>query len=159
MTDKSENSFENNVAKGGYFLRGKLNGFGTAKFSNGNEYLGEFRDGVFSGKGQLIYKEIAFGAGKGTYTGGFRGNKRDGYGEMIWGTLKQGANGVMEGEIFKGVWHNDRRVKGWLRMADGTEYDGDWRDDVMHGYGRLTFKPEKKGEKSIIFEGRFINGI
>lgn len=34
---------------GGYFLRGKLNGYGRAKFLNGDEYEGQFRDGVFSG--------------------------------------------------------------------------------------------------------------
>ena len=41
--------FENEVKNGGYFLRGKLNGPGKALFSNGDQYTGDFRDGVFSG--------------------------------------------------------------------------------------------------------------
>lgn len=44
-------------------------------------------------------------------------------------------------------------------MQDGTEYDGDWKNDNMHGQGRLTFKPEKKGEQGIIYEGTFFEGI
>ncbi len=49
LIDKYENSFENDTNKGGYFLHGKLTGFGKAKFTNQNEYLGEFRDGMMSG--------------------------------------------------------------------------------------------------------------
>lgn len=43
--------FENDVPKGGIFLRGKLNGQGKAKFTNGNEYSGDFKDGMLSGQG------------------------------------------------------------------------------------------------------------
>jgi hypothetical protein len=101
----------------------------------------------------LTYKEIGFGGGKAVYTGSFRGNKRDGYGEMTWG------NNQKDGEIFKGIWHNDQRVKGYLKMIDGSEYDGGWKGDVFHGFGRLTFKPEKKGEQGVVYEGNFINGV
>lgn len=74
---------------------------------------------------------------------------------MTWGN----SRGSNEGEIYKGLWHNDRRIKGWIRMADGTLYDGEWKDDMMHGSGRLTFKPETNGSKGIIYEGRFVEGI
>lgn len=87
------------------------------------------------------------------YVGSFRGNKRDGYGEMTWGASKSDA------EWFKGLWHADRRFKGKQRLADGTEYDGDWRDDAMHGAGRLTFKSEIKGIPGTVFQGRFENGV
>jgi hypothetical protein len=104
-----------------------LNGAGRARFTNGNEYSGDFRDGMLSGQGQMIYKELGSGSGKAIYVGNFRSNKRNGYGEMTWG----GSSG--SAEQFKGIWHNDRRVKGWIRMMDGSEYDGEWRNDVMHG--------------------------
>lgn len=107
-----------------------------------------------SGQGILTYKE-GFGGGKAVYTGHFRCNKRDGFGELIWGTPKTGPNGQIEGEMFKGLWHNDLKVKGVLKMLDGTEYDGEWHNDNMHGQGRLTFKPEKKGDKGIIYDGTF----
>ena len=44
-------------------------------------------------------------------------------------------------------------------MADGTEYEGEWRNDTMHGLGRLTFKSESKGQKGIVYEGRFVEGV
>ena len=34
LIDKYENSFENDNNKGGYFLHGKLTGYGKAKFTN-----------------------------------------------------------------------------------------------------------------------------
>jgi hypothetical protein len=34
LIDRYENSFENDTNKGGYFLHGKLTGFGKAKFTN-----------------------------------------------------------------------------------------------------------------------------
>lgn len=111
--------------------------------------MGEFRDGVFSGQGQLIYKDMGGSGLKAVYVGNFKSHKRNGYGEITWGSSKSDA------EVFKGIWCNDKRVQGWLRLPDGTEYDGEWKDDVMHGKGRLTFKSERKGEKGIIYEGIF----
>ena len=49
LIDKQDNIYENDMPKNGFFLRGKLNGFGKSRFSNGNDYVGEFRDGLFSG--------------------------------------------------------------------------------------------------------------
>jgi hypothetical protein len=155
LTDKSENVFESDTSKGGFFQRGKLNGFGRAKFINGNDYTGEFRDGLISGEGTLSYKELGgYGGGKAVYVGSFRGNKRSGYGEMTWG-----GSSSKECEVFKGVWHNDMRVKGVLTMLDGSEYDGWWKKDTFHGEGRLTFKSERQGEKGIIYEGKFKKGF
>ena len=73
---------------------------------------------------------------------------------MSWGNPKSEG-----GEQYIGLWHNDKRVKGWIKMADGTEYDGEWKDDVMHGWGRLTFKPDRKGDKGITYEGYFNKGM
>lgn len=101
----------------------------------------------------MTYKEIGYGAGKAVYIGSFRGNKRDGLGEMTW----QGSGG--SSEVFNGVWHNDMRVKGHLKMIDGSEYDGWWKNDTFHGQGRLTFKAERKGEKGVTYEGVFKNGV
>jgi hypothetical protein len=60
--------------------------------------------------------------------------------------------------MYKGLWHNDQRVKGWIRLQDGTEYDGEWMNDVMHGHGRLTFKSSGKNDSRIVYEGKFVNG-
>jgi hypothetical protein len=98
-----------------------------------------------SGQGVLTYKEgFGFG-GRAVYTGTLRHNKRDGFGEIVWGNPKSPD----EGERFKGIWRNDMRVQGWTRMADGTEYEGEWKEDFMHGRGTLTFKSANKGEAGI----------
>lgn len=116
--------------------------------------MGEFKDGMMSGQGILTYKDGFGGGGKAVYSGNFRHNKRDGYGELVWGNSRSGG----EGEMYKGLWHNDYRVKGWIRLQDGTVFDGEWRNDVWHGQGRLTFKPDGKDAKGIIYEGLFIDG-
>lgn len=54
-------------------------------------------------------------------------------------------------DIYKGFWHNDQRVKGMMQIFDGTTYDGEWKNDVFHGKGMLTFKNQKKDEKGVVF--------
>ena len=120
--------------------------------------MGEFRDGMMSGQGVLTYKE-GFNGAKAVYTGHFRANKRDGQGQIVWGNAKTGSNGEIQGEYFVGLWSNDQKVKGVITMLDGTQYDGDWLNDNMHGQGRLTFKPEKKGEQGVVYEGTFVDGV
>jgi len=103
LIDCNDNKYENDLNKGGCFLRGKLNGFGTARFSNSTDYVGDFKDGLMSGQGTLTYKN-GFGiGGKAIFVGNFRHNKRDGYGELFWGNSMSGG----DGEVYKGLWHND----------------------------------------------------
>lgn len=45
-----------------------------------------------------------------------------------------------------------------MKMSDGNVYEGEWRNDVFHGKGKLTFKTNKKDERGIIFEGLFEDG-
>jgi len=97
--DKYDNLFINDAKKGGIFQRGKLNGYGKASFSNGDEYEGEFRDGVFSGEGKMIYRNLETSYyEEAVYLGRFRNHKRHGYGEIKWGGGK---------ESYKGMWSND----------------------------------------------------
>ncbi|CDW71111.1 phosphatidylinositol-4-phosphate 5- [Stylonychia lemnae] len=150
LRDKNDNLFANDKKKGGYFLRGKLHGYGKASFSNGDEYEGEFRDGVFSGKGKLIYKNLdPQYYEEATYIGQFRNHKREGYGEMAWSIGR---------EEYKGLWKNDQRLKGSMVLSDGNVYDGEWLNDAFHGKGKLTFKSFSKGDKGITFEGQFDSG-
>jgi len=50
-------------------------------------------------------------------------------------------------------------MQGIMTLGDGSVYEGQWQNDAFHGKGRLTFKPKKKEEKGIIFEGQFENGF
>ena len=61
-------------------------------------------------------------------------------------------------EQFKGWFKGDQRFKGTMTLSDGNIYEGEWKNDAFHGQGKLTFKPIKKGEKGLVFEGLFENG-
>lgn len=48
-------------------------------FDNGDVYIGEFKDGLFSGEGKLTYKNLDdFGYDEAVYVGKFRNSKREG---------------------------------------------------------------------------------
>lgn len=80
----------------------------------------------------MTYKNLDdYGYDEVIYTGQFRNQKREGLGEMKW------RNGK---DYFKGLFHNDLRVYGLMKMADGSEYEGEWKNDVFHGKGKLKFK-------------------
>mmetsp|Transcript_15959 Transcript_15959/g.15366 ORF Transcript_15959/g.15366 Transcript_15959/m.15366 type:complete len:166 (+) Transcript_15959:1516-2013(+) len=142
----------NTLQEGGIFERGKLQGQGKAILRNDDTYEGEFKDGVFSGKGTMIHKSYdEFAMGECVYVGLFRNNKKEGQGEMICPMTK---------EKFTGIWHLDQRWNGTMVMIDGSVYEGEWKNDRMHGKGRLTYKTGSGNsfETGIIFEGEFING-
>lgn len=54
-------------------------------------------------------------------------------------------------DIYKGYWANDQRAKGTMWMYDGTIYEGEWKNDVFHGKGSITFRPDRKGQKGVIY--------
>ena len=100
---------------------------------NGDIYEGEFKDGVFSGKGEMYYKNL--NSQEAVYRGMFRNHKRCGFGEMVWGDDK---------EKFLGNWNQDQRVKGELQMLDGSVYIGEFKNDTFHGKGKLCFSKRLK---------------
>ena len=81
----------------GEYKDDKRHGQGTATFANGNKYVGEWRDGNFNGQGTLT---LADGD---KYVGEFRDNKYHG--------------------------------QGTLTFADGTKYVGEHRDGSANGQG------------------------
>jgi hypothetical protein len=59
-----------------------------------------------------------------------------------------------DGTVYKGLWHNDQRVKGKLKMKNGAIYKGEFKNDLFHGKGKLSIK-----HYEIEFFGIFENGI
>jgi hypothetical protein len=47
-----------------------------------------------------------------------------------------------DGSSFAGDWLNDSRVNGKLTMVDGNIYEGHFRNDKLHGVGKITYKRE-----------------
>ncbi|CAI2381814.1 unnamed protein product [Moneuplotes crassus] len=115
----------------GYFLKGKLYGKGEIKYKNGDCYVGILKGTKRHGKGTMAFVTNKSGTDRndiGEYEGKWVRDRRDGTGKMIY------ANG----EIFQGIWKNDRRYKGELSLSNGQRYEGRFLNNQYHGRGTLT---------------------
>lgn len=88
-----------------YFLNGKANGYGIHIYPDGSFYSGEFKDGVYNGKGKFLYK-----LNKMTYEGEWRDGKPNGKGEEHFPGI-----GKYEGQFLNGLKHG----KGEMKWDDG----------------------------------------
>lgn len=77
-----------------------------------------------------------------TYEGSFKAGKREGQGVITWA----------DGTCYSGLWKNDQRIEGEMKMQNGNYYRGAFKDDKIHGYGKMLIV------SGIIFEGDFVNG-
>ncbi|GEM_PF-969929 len=114
------------------------NGHGTfVQPDDGTTYVGEFREGVRTGRGLMTYPD-------GTkYVGDWQNDKPHGK-----GTLISIDNFEYSGEFANGVRHG----QGTLTTADGKIYVGQWQNGVPHGQGKIT-DPDKEE-----YVGQFENG-
>jgi len=63
---------------------------GEAFFSNGDRYVGYFKEGKFDGKGKMYYKNIFFPDSyeqEATYKGQWKHGRKHGEGKMEWADL------------------------------------------------------------------------
>jgi antitoxin component YwqK of YwqJK toxin-antitoxin module len=90
---------------------------------DGTYYIGQFRNGLFNGKGTEYYSN-----GKIQYEGDYVNGNREGKGKYIW----------EDGQYFIGQWKNDlRNGKGILYYSnEKIKYEGDYVDDKKEGYGK-----------------------
>ena len=101
-------------------------------------YSGNFKNGLFHGKGTFR------GTGDYEYIGQFKNGKLDGKGEIKYAD----DNGS-----FKGIFKNDKKVKGKWIFKSGDQYDGDIKDDTANGFGKSIYK-----ESGTIYIGEFKDG-
>ena len=97
----------------GEFEDNQFNGTGTFVFANGDRYVGTFLRGKFCGRGRFEY------AGGGYYDGEYLAMKK---GAMAGVKKFLAADGKREG----------RGVRVWV---SGNRYEGEWKQDKMHGFG------------------------
>jgi hypothetical protein len=125
-------------------LKDGYSGKGTYTNDNGNNYVGEFKDGKVHGQGTLTYVNGA------KYVGEYKDGMMHGQGTLTF------AFGEFKGDKFVGEWKDNNKLRGTYTWENGgfkgDIYEGEWKDDKMHGQGTYT---SANGDK---YAGEFMNG-
>ena len=133
----------------------KLHGLGTFKWVDGTKYIGDWKFGLQDGQGTVTW------ANGDKYIGGRKNGEADGQGTFIF------ANGITQ----SGEWKNGNLIerdssgkaigcvegncdngKGTGVWEKGFKYVGEWKMQNMHGFGIGTWP---NGDR---YEGDWVNG-
>lgn len=141
------------------------NGYGTYKWSDGDKYEGEWKEGKFHGKGNYFYSNGS------TFTGFYKQGKKHGEGVFV----------DSKGKDFEGFWENGKRVvktntlyKDWLPgkwEGKGYQDNGDtWhvvleynnKDDIKISYTNFPCSGvwyfDQENAKQIFFKEKITKG-
>tara|TARA_B100001142_G_scaffold72175_1_gene72910 strand:- start:11189 stop:13153 length:1965 start_codon:yes stop_codon:yes gene_type:complete len=130
FSDESEFHYE------GLFKNGLVHGRGIMTYKDGDEYDGEWKDGVKSGDFTVKYGNGDF------YKGSLEKDTLHGYGVYTFAS----------GTCFRGTWKDGERSGLFVvRYRDGAKYEGLFERDQKHGHGCIKFP---NGEQ---YEGDFLN--
>ena len=121
----------------GEFKNAYLDGQGTWTYANGNRYVGEFKNGNFNGRGTLT------DANGIEYVGEFKNGKLNGQG--TWAS----ADGRKYVGNFKDHYFNGQ---GTWTSADGGRYVGEFKDGKLNGQGTWAYADGSR------YVGEFKNG-
>ena len=110
--------------------------FGIQINPNGSKYVGLFKNGMYDGRGRLIFRKGDY------YEGEFKDNKANGFGKYV----------NIKGDIYIGNWVNDQQEgKGELILKNGSMYTGYFKNGMENGKGKIIW-PD-----SSFYEGDFVN--
>ena len=110
--------------------------FGIQINPNGSKYVGMFKNGMYEGRGRLIFRKGDY------YEGEFKDNKANGFGKYV----------NIKGDIYIGNWVNDQQEgKGELILKNGCMYTGYFKKGMENGKGKIVW-PD-----SSFYEGDFVN--
>ena len=90
----------------GEFKDGKRNGQGTYTFANGNEYVGEFKDGNLNGKGTYTFADGS------KYVGEFKDGKYHGQGTFTYASGKKEVGYYINNEYVPEICEGMGLIKG-----------------------------------------------
>jgi hypothetical protein len=105
------------------------NCFGTWTFENGNQYVGEYKDGKRNGQGTYTYSPKSEWAGE-QYVGEYKDGKRNGQGKYTYASGDQYVGEYKDGK---------RNGQGNYTYASGNNYIGGWKDNRKDGQGTYTY--------------------
>ena len=105
------------------------NCFGTYTWSDGDKYVGEWKDNKRTGQGTKTY------ANGSKYVGEFKDNERTGQGTYTWPS----------GNKYVGEYNDGKRTgQGTFTWASGSKYVGEYKDGKRTGQGTFTWSDGDK---------------
>jgi len=105
------------------------NGQGMYKYSNGDEYNGQWKNNRCDGQGTLTYLDGS------NYVGQWKNHQRQGQGTYIYS----------DGSKYIGQFNNNQRHgQGTYIFPDGSKYVGQFKDGQMNGQGTFTYPDGSK---------------
>ena len=107
----------------GAWRQGRLHGYATVLFHNGDKYVGEWRDGKRHGFGFCTYADGS------VYHGEWQGDLRHSYGVY---------NGSDRASRYLGLWDHGHRHGSGVLIKDGSYFEGSFFAGHMQGPGLLV---------------------
>ena len=125
------------------------NCFGTYTYTNGDKYVGEFKNGKRHGQGTLTYPDGD------KYVGEYKDNKRHGQ-----GTYTYGPNSEWAGDKYVGEWKdNIPHGQGTLTLANGGKSVGAWENGKLNGYAIIYYADGSIWQEGIFKDGKFLYAL
>ena len=164
----------------GQFNNGTFDKYGECKYNHfdkkileednfyiydGIKYEGNWKNGVKSGQGVMVYEYDKNEKMKTYYKGEWENDKKNGNGKLYWEDYyydgswenngKEGLGQIYKNGklIFEGTWSNDKKSgRGISYNEKGMkEYEGEWLNDKKNGKGKLFY------EDGDYYDGHFVN--
>jgi len=126
-------------------IEGSLNNcFGSYTWTNGDKYVGEWKNVKKNGQGTYDYSNGD------KYVGEWKGDKANGQGILTFGPKSEWA-----GQKYVGQWKDDEKNgKGTHTYPNGDKYVGEFKDDNFNGQGTGTYA-DGKVKEGIWKDGEF----
>lgn len=123
-------------------------GFGTDFFNNGDRYEGQYRYGKPCGKGKYYWSSGAF------YEGDFDDGKKNGRGRWEKRIYVKNTEEYIVEVYYDGEYLNDmKHGYGEYKWATGNFYKGHYYKDKRHGFGEMYWNDGS------IYKGEWFDGI
>ncbi len=149
----------------GDFKDGKKDGFGRAEFSNGDIYVGQWKNDSIEGSGNYTFGSNSLLNPGGYFVGEFMRGRRQCRGTyaFVTGHIYTGDIKTMDdeqhvyigpnGEQYMGVWlDSDQEGYGSYNITDQLYIEGEWSDSKLNGYA------EFEAPDGSYYKGQWING-
>jgi hypothetical protein len=112
----------------------KRTGQGTYTWPSGNKYVGEYNDGKRTGQGTFTWPS------GNKYVGEYKDGKKNGQ-----GTFTYSPNGEWAGQKYVGEFKDGKRTgQGTFTWPNGEKYVGEFKDGKKNGQGTMTWSDGEK---------------